>query len=97
MRRRLLLRLAASAHAGLPTRAAEDSHVVYPRHLPQQERQVNCFVTLMQLALALARSSLHDTPQAKASSMVQGHALIELVGERPNVNVFWTLISHTRE
>lgn len=28
---------------------------------------------------------------------MQSRALIELAGEHPNVNVFWTMSGHTRE
>ncbi len=48
--RRQLLR-AAAASTAIPVRAAEPERVDYPRHLPQQDSQVNSFVELMRLAL----------------------------------------------
>lgn len=92
-RRRLLL--AAEAGSTVPARAAEPERVGYPRHLPQQDRQVNYFVELMRLALARAGRPyrLEPTP----SSMVQSRALIELAKPESTIDVFWTMNHLDRE
>lgn len=96
MKRRDLL-LAAPALLGLPrtSHAQEPATVVYPRHLPAQDRQVNYFVELMQLALQHSPRRYELRPTR--SEMVQSRALLELASPRPGLDVFWTMNDAQRE
>ncbi|MDH0863725.1 hypothetical protein [Mitsuaria sp. GD03876] len=98
----------ASALPGLPgvARAArppstsavlppEPTTVVYPRHLPQQDRQVDYFISL--LHAALQRSGARYALVQTQSEMVQSRALLEMASNEPGVDVFWTMTDPQRE
>lgn len=73
----------------------EPATVVYPRHLPQQDNQVNYFIEL--LSLALARSGTRYTATPTRSEMVQSRALLEMHSGQPSIDVFWTMTHPERE
>ena len=73
----------------------ESDQVVYPRHLHQQDPQVDYLARLLQLALQ--RSGRSYRLEAVSSGMVQSRALLELAGERPSIDVFWTMTDEERE
>jgi len=75
--------------------AAEPATVVYPRHLPQQDRQVDYFISL--LHAALQRSGARYTLIPTQSEMVQSRALLEMASDDPGIDVFWTMTDPQRE
>lgn len=111
VRRDLLQAAAASVlAAGLPggamaarpaapgkatTLPAEPATVVYPRHLPQQDRQVDYFISL--LHAALQRGGTRYTLVQTQSEMVQSRALLEMASNEPGIDVFWTMTDPQRE
>lgn len=98
-RRDLLQAAAASAlSAALPASAAappEPTTVVYPRHLPQQDKQVDYFISL--LHAALQRSGARYALVQTKSEMVQSRALLEMASDDPGIDVFWTMTDPQRE
>lgn len=99
-RRHLLLSglgagLVAGPGTALRAQPLEPPLVTYPRHLPQQDSQIRYFVEL--LRLALARSGTSYQLQPTRSEMVQSRALLEMTGEAPAIDVFWTMTDRQRE
>lgn len=84
----------AGATPGAPG-APEPATVNYPRHLPQQDRQVDYVVELMHLALR--RSGTRYTTRQTRSEMVQARALLDMTSADPGIDVFWTQTDIRRE
>ncbi len=94
MRRRLFF--CGAAALALNSRAQpEPRRIVYPRHLAAQDSQISYFLELMRLALA--RSGQAYELQPTRLEMVQSRALMELAGQRPSIDVFWTMSDARRE
>ncbi|ANH70793.1 hypothetical protein ABE85_21330 [Mitsuaria sp. 7] len=89
--------MAARPSAAAPLAAAppEPTTVVYPRHLPQQDRQVDYFISL--LHAALQRSGTRYALIQTQSEMVQSRALLEMASSDPGIDVFWTMTDPQRE
>jgi hypothetical protein len=94
-RRDLLLSSCALMGVSRASPAQEPATVVYPRHLPAQDSQVNYLVELMQLALQQGPRRYELRPTR--SEMVQSRALLELASPRPGLDVFWTMNDAQRE
>jgi hypothetical protein len=77
------------------TSPPEPATVVYPRHLPQQDRQVDYFISL--LHAALQRSGTRYALIPTQSEMVQSRALLEMASDDPSIDVFWTMTDPQRE
>ncbi|WP_431288074.1 hypothetical protein [Roseateles chitinivorans] len=73
----------------------EPTTVVYPRHLPQQDKQVDYFISL--LHAALQRSGTRYALVQTKSEMVQSRALLEMASDDPGIDVFWTMTDPQRE
>ncbi|WP_431259669.1 substrate-binding periplasmic protein [Roseateles chitinivorans] len=88
---------AARASPPVPPAAAppEPTTVIYPRHLPQQDRQVDYFISL--LHAALQRSGARYALIQTKSEMVQSRALLEMASNDPGIDVFWTMTDPPRE
>jgi hypothetical protein len=95
LQRRALLSCVPGLLLGGRAEAQESDEVVYPRHLAAQDGQVRYFVELMRLALA--RSGRRYRLRQTRLDMVQSRALIELAGEQPSIDVFWTMSDAQRE
>lgn len=81
--------------APLATAPPEPTTVIYPRHLPQQDRQVDYFISL--LHAALQRSGARYALVQTQSEMVQSRALLEMASNDPSIDVFWTMTDPQRE
>ncbi|WP_431101179.1 substrate-binding periplasmic protein [Roseateles noduli] len=81
--------------APLATASPEPTTVIYPRHLPQQDRQVDYFISL--LHAALQRSGVRYALVQTQSEMVQSRALLEMASNDPSIDVFWTMTDPQRE
>jgi hypothetical protein len=84
-----------SSAAALAAAPPEPTTVVYPRHLPQQDRQVDYFISL--LHAALQRSGARYALIQTQSEMVQSRALLEMASNDPGIDVFWTMTDPQRE
>lgn len=73
----------------------EPTTVNVPRHLPQQDRQVDYVFQL--LHLALRRSGVRYTLRQTRSEMVQARALLEMTSDESSIDVFWTQTDLQRE
>ena len=81
--------------AAAPPEQPEPTTVVYPRHLPQQDRQVDYFISL--LHAALQRSGVRYALVQTQPEMVQSRALLEMASNDPGIDVFWTMTDPQRE
>jgi hypothetical protein len=90
-------RASAAAPPDAPPSAApsEPTTVIYPRHLPQQDKQVDYFISL--LHAALQRSGARYALIQTQSEMVQSRALLEMASNDPGIDVFWTMTDPQRE
>jgi len=87
---------ARPASSGSPASAPpEPTTVIYPRHLPQQDKQVDYFISL--LHAALQRSGTRYALIQTQSEMVQSRALLEMASNDPGIDVFWTMTDPQRE
>ncbi|WP_343635672.1 hypothetical protein [Roseateles sp.] len=84
-----------AASAPSPGLAPEPATVVFPRHLPQQDKQVDYFISL--LHAALQRSGTRYALIQTQSEMVQSRALLEMASNEPGIDVFWTMTDPQRE
>ena len=74
-----------AASVPLASTPPEPTTVVYPRHLPQQDKQVDYFISL--LHAALQRSGTRYALIQTQSEMVQSRALLEMASNEDRKSV----------